>query len=125
MVVFNYVIQHVARLTRILKQPFAHALLIGVGGTGRQSVTRLAGHIADTKIFSIMPSKSYGKEAWKDDMRVLLKQAGSQGWTTVFLFTDEHIKDEAFLEVFNEGSLRRRLAVCTPLFGRQSMPAGD
>lgn len=57
----------------VIKLPYGHALLVGVGGSGRQSATRLAAYIADYKIFSVQLTKTYGREAWRDDMRALLK----------------------------------------------------
>ena len=98
LVIFNYVIEHVSRLARIIKQPFANALLIGVGGSGRQSCTRLAASIAENKLFSITLSKTYNKDAWRDDMRLMLRQAGAGGQPTVFLFMDSQIMEESFLE---------------------------
>jgi dynein heavy chain len=50
---------------------------VGVGGSGKQSLTRLASSIVDYKVVQIELTKSYDKFAWKEDIKRLVKLAGS------------------------------------------------
>ena len=46
LVLFMIAITHVIKIVRVITNTFGHALLIGVGGSGRKSLATLATYIA-------------------------------------------------------------------------------
>jgi dynein heavy chain len=100
-VLFDDAMKHVMRISRCLGMAKGCMLLVGVGGSGKQSLTRLASYCAGFSTFQITISKTYNMNNLLDDIRVMYKSCGSLGQKTTFIFTEAEIKDESFLEVIN------------------------
>lgn len=101
LVIFKFCVEHISRIARVLKQDNGHVLLIGVGGSGRQSCSKLATFINDYDLFMIEITKTYSFNDWRDDIRKVMMKSGCEQKQTVFLFTDQQIKEESFLEDIN------------------------
>lgn len=99
LVLFNDAIEHLTKIHRIIRMPRGNALLVGVGGSGKQSLTRLATFTAGYKIFTINLIRNYREEDFREDLKKLYRNIVKAPMT--FLFTDAHVVEEGFLELIN------------------------
>eukprot|EP00698_Gefionella_okellyi_P018829 TRINITY_DN568_c0_g1_i2.p1 TRINITY_DN568_c0_g1~~TRINITY_DN568_c0_g1_i2.p1 ORF type:complete len:4478 (+),score=1217.70 TRINITY_DN568_c0_g1_i2:54-13487(+) len=101
LVLFDEALKNLFKIVRILTTAGGHALLLGVGGSGKQTLTRLAAYIIGSYTFQISVTKSYNTLSLLDDMKTMFKAAGLQNKHVTFLFTENELKEESFLEFIN------------------------
>ena len=102
LVLFGDAIKHVCRISRIISTPGGHALLVGVGGSGKQSLTKLASFICELTPFSITVSANYNTNNLKEDLLTLYQKSGIKDEGILFLINDGHITNERFLVFIND-----------------------
>ncbi|XP_059180294.1 dynein axonemal heavy chain 9-like [Centropristis striata] len=102
LVLFEDAMAHICRINRILESPRGNALLVGVGGSGKQSLTRLAAFISNLDVFQITLRKGYSITDLKTDLASLYVKAGVKNIGLVFLMTDAQVADEKFLVLVND-----------------------
>jgi dynein heavy chain len=101
LVMFMDAIGHVSKISRVIRQPQGNALLLGVGGSGRQSMSRMATYISEYHLGTIEISKGYGLTEWRENIKELLLMAGVDGKPVVFLFNDVQVVFNQMLEDVN------------------------
>jgi len=101
LILFEDAMRHLMRVCRVIGTPRGNLLFVGVGGSGKQSLSRLAAYMAGHTTFQIVLTKSYNVQSLLDDFRDLYKIAGQQGKGVVFLMSDAEVKNDDFLEVIN------------------------
>ncbi|KAL0279460.1 UNVERIFIED_CONTAM: hypothetical protein PYX00_001008 [Menopon gallinae] len=101
LVLFEDALEHLTRIHRVFRMNRAHLMVVGVGGSGKQSLTRLAAFAANCTMFELSIGRGYNENSFKEDMKRLYTEAGVENKSIVFLFTASQIVDEGFLESIN------------------------
>ena len=68
-----------------------NAMLIGVGGSGKQSLTKMASFVGGMACLSIEINRGYGIKEFREDIKKFMLKTGVEGLDTVFLFTDSQV----------------------------------
>ncbi|CAK92427.1 unnamed protein product (macronuclear) [Paramecium tetraurelia] len=101
LVLFKDAIEHLTRISRVLRQQRGHYMLVGVGGSGKKSLTQLGAVLAGCKIDTIESKKNYGKKEFKEDLFRMMCAVGIENRLVAFSFSDTQILQEGFLEDVN------------------------
>ncbi|GLH11964.1 Dynein heavy chain, cytoplasmic [Gryllus bimaculatus] len=102
LVLFEDAMMHVCRINRVLETPRGSALLVGVGGSGKQSLSRLAAFISSLEVIQIQLRKGYGISDLKMEFSALYLKSGLKNVGIMFLMTDAQVASEHFLVLIND-----------------------
>ena len=98
LVFFRDAIEHISRIARILRQPRGNAMLIGQGGSGKQSLTKLGCIVSGAEFSQIQLTQTFGLVEFRDAIKIMMENAGVKRIPVAFTLTDSQIVTERFLE---------------------------
>lgn len=112
LVLFEDALRHICRIARVLALPGGHGMIVGLGGSGKQSLSRLASHLAGYPLRCVALSAAYGADQLRAELRSVCREAGVGGRGVTLLFSGQQMseKDEALLQVLNDLILSTDLA---------------
>eukprot|EP01053_Blabericola_migrator_P008291 Blabericola_migrator_1__8290@NODE_42_length_17171_cov_64_374065_g38_i0_p1_GENE_NODE_42_length_17171_cov_64_374065_g38_i0NODE_42_length_17171_cov_64_374065_g38_i0_p1_ORF_typecomplete_len4774_score977_70AAA_6/PF12774_7/1_1e148AAA_6/PF12774_7/8_3e02AAA_6/PF12774_7/17DHC_N2/PF08393_13/2_5e03DHC_N2/PF08393_13/7_2e118AAA_8/PF12780_7/1_4e03AAA_8/PF12780_7/1_4e03AAA_8/PF12780_7/27AAA_8/PF12780_7/8_4e92DHC_N1/PF08385_12/1_5e89DHC_N1/PF08385_12/65DHC_N1/PF08385_12/1_8e03DHC_N1/PF08385_12/2_2e02DHC_N1/PF08 len=101
LVLFNECLQHILRIDRVLRQPLGHLLLVGVSGSGKTILSKLVSWLNGLSVFQIKAGRNYDTIAFENDLRAVMKRAGTKEEKICFIFDESNVLGPAFLERMN------------------------
>uniref|UniRef100_A0A8D1QXT1 Dynein axonemal heavy chain 14 n=1 Tax=Sus scrofa TaxID=9823 RepID=A0A8D1QXT1_PIG len=101
MVFFKEAIEHITRVTRVLRHPGSHMLLIGIDGCGKETCATLACYLTENKVYRVPLSHNYAYMEFKEDFKKVFIQTGLEGSPTALIVTNLNLDQGLFLEDLN------------------------
>lgn len=99
LIFFDYSLKHFIKLDRLFNKQKENGLLIGLTGSGRESLTLLSSFIKKYKIYKIRGKdeiEDYQRKDWLEDIKTLFIQTGLRRENTCFVIKDNLIKDDSY-----------------------------
>lgn len=101
LVFFKDAVNHISRICRILRQPRGNALLVGMGGTGRQSLCKLSAFMCNLPIYEVAITRTFNMAEFRESMKKVLLDSGCRDQPVLFFMSDAQIVYEEMLEDIN------------------------
>lgn len=101
LVLFDDVLDNVLRIDRVFRQVQGHALLIGVSGSGKTTLSRFVAWMNGLSIFQIKVSNRYTGDDFDEDLKTVLRRAGTKDEKICFIMDESNVLDSGFLERMN------------------------
>ena len=117
---FEEAISYVCKINRIIKFSRGHGMLVGEGGAGRHSLTKLATFIAKYNLCQVTISKGFKLKEFREKIKEWSQEcAFKDNSSAVFMFSDNQISEESFVEDINT---ILTIGEIPNLFGKEDMP---
>lgn len=99
--VFQEVLEYMARIDRVLTKPAGSLLLAGRTGVGRRTAVSVVANMHRMTIVTPKVSRQYGLKHFKADIKTIMQQTAIEGQQVVLILEDFQLVDASFLELIN------------------------
>ena len=86
--IFDFAVLQILKICRILKLDKSHGLLLGLGGSGRQTLTRLSTYMMGQQLVTLEVHKAYNQEKWREDIKRILGEASVTSKCSTLVITE-------------------------------------
>jgi dynein heavy chain len=100
-VLFKDAIIHVTKIIRVINLKRGHAMLVGVGGSGRHSLSRLSSFMSTMMCDQLEIRKDFNLKDFRIKLREMYERVGfrdKEARALCFIFADNDVVQETFLE---------------------------
>jgi dynein heavy chain len=98
LVLFDHALEHLSKICRIISIPCCNLIQVGMCGTGRQTLVRLACIIYEQKFFKLEITEHYNSTDWHNTVKAFLKEAGGLGKPCTFFLKEEQMVNNLILD---------------------------
>ena len=102
LVLFDEAIMHVCRIARVIGESSGNALLVGIGGSGKQSLSRLSAYICGYEILENTIDVSSDRKTFEEIFKATQVRAGRDDCRIAQIITDKQISDEGIMILLND-----------------------
>ncbi|XP_071126281.1 cytoplasmic dynein 2 heavy chain 1-like isoform X2 [Mytilus edulis] len=99
--IFKEVLDHMARVDRVLTKPGGSLLMAGQSGAGRRTAVLLVAHMHMMQLYTPKVFRGYSMKHFKNDLKHVMQLAGIEGEQVVLLLEDHQFIEPQFLEMIN------------------------
>jgi dynein heavy chain, axonemal len=101
LVLFHEAVMDIIKICRILQTTGGHGLLVGVGGSGKRSLTRLASNLAHVHLREIRNDNPNNTTEFSETLKSMCRDAGVKGLVVAVMITEHLLASSYVMHVIN------------------------
>lgn len=97
-IIFDFATIQILKICRILKLDKSHGVLIGLGGSGRQTLAKLSSFIMNQNMINLEVHSKYSEKDWRADIKKILSQASLNKKASMLFITEVQSRNEYLMQ---------------------------